>query len=175
MREIKFRAWDGTRMYYFNNHEWCLNYNDISGWNVIKNLPVVELKNRKWDAGQSSDKPVFELMQFTGLKDKNGVDIYEGDIIQYKEYHVNKKWWSTTSEIPEIEKACQKQRDDFWINKRKVEFRDGCFVLGYGLTFQDINRGYKHEFGKSHNCDTEEKMWDFEILGNIHETPELLK
>jgi uncharacterized phage protein (TIGR01671 family) len=60
MREIKFRQWDSGRK---------VMYNDIGavdqGWNGCTIL--------KFD-----ENP---LMQFTGLKDKNGKDIYEGDII----------------------------------------------------------------------------------------------
>ena len=57
MREIKFRAWDGNQM---------LDPEDIS------QAP----EYRKW-----LGKFDYELMQYTGLKDKNGKEIYEGDII----------------------------------------------------------------------------------------------
>lgn len=63
MREIKFRAWDGEIM------QPLFAINSLSG-KVIFN-------------GEVKDWP---LMQFTGLKDKNGVDIYEDDVIYLAGY-----------------------------------------------------------------------------------------
>jgi hypothetical protein len=59
-REIKFRAWDGKQM----------DYNDIF-IRASGNPPIYEGRER----------PDLTLMQFTGLKDKNGNEIYEGDIV----------------------------------------------------------------------------------------------
>lgn len=64
-REIKFRAWDGKRMttsgIMYNNSTGCIE------------RPKVQS---------------FYIMQFTGLHDKNGKEIYEGDILECDLYRV---------------------------------------------------------------------------------------
>ena len=66
MREIKFRAWDGERLRKVNTIGW------VDGGVDFVTTPRY--------SGPAED---FRLMQYTGLKDKNGVDIYEGDVIDY--------------------------------------------------------------------------------------------
>ena len=73
MREIKFRAWEPIHQRMFECEVVAYNkgYEDLASF----------------EDGISQDI----IMQFTSIQDKNGVDIYEGDILGYKDKRKHSK------------------------------------------------------------------------------------
>jgi hypothetical protein len=117
MRQIKFRAWDGKRMTTSG-----IMFNSTTGCLVVP------------------DGSQMKLMQFTGLHDKNGVEIYEGDVVAgYK---------------------C----------KFPVIWENGAFMWGGEFLGHDIDADDQGGVFIS----PIEGIGCLEIIGNIHQTPELL-
>ena len=143
-REIKFRGKT------INGNEWI--YGPTISQGTIKrkaNKWFMEVAENKWKGLQPNT-----LGQYTGLKDKNGKEIYEGDILRGNEYPFN----------------CDGVDNYF----AEIVWADN--VCGfYRLTHKKPNstvRGISH--GNWEQLD-EDDIKSFEVIGNIHDNPELLK
>ena len=144
MREIKFRAWDNSQAIMHKEVEFIRSGTEQNDWIIFKSDRNL-LENNEVLTNPYCQQQI-NIMQYTGLKDKNCKEIYEGDVvIQY--------------EIP---------NKPFDV-KREVFFSDGMFCVGkIGETetplYLETNTSYR---GKNVNL--------IEVIGNKFENPELLE
>lgn len=142
MRDIKFRIWryqdssKQNKMYYADKMMMGVN----SGAHLV--FPT-DGNYKYFDDGIFDAKDQI-VMQYTGLKDKNDKEIYEGDILRM------------------VLKDCN---DTDFNQDSVVVFSKGCFV-GKIIRCKVFKKDSETYFSSySH---------EYEIIGNIHEKPELL-
>lgn len=123
MREILFR---GKRS---DSGEWI--YGDL-----LQPTDVVDCTEISQNIGVGTRYEVIPetVGQYTGLTDKNGVKIFEGDIV------IGKKGYAGSPYYP------------IWEQRFAVKYEYGCY--------REL-------------CDT--SYYEFEVIGNIHDNPELLE
>lgn len=127
MRELKFRAWDTEAKCYVKDPILTDNFGQV--------YEVCEEASNKRGTCLITHKPNVILEQYTGLKDKNGKEIYEGDIV------VN-----TYYDDGEMYKV-------LWVDDS----------VAFGMESLDDMELYKLP------------LESLEVIGNIHDNPELLE
>lgn len=135
MKIIKFRVWDKIRE--------KMNYEpetSCSGW---EEFPINEI-------AKDEDKV---LMQFTGLLDKNGKEIYEKDILQFSD---KSEWYRSELISMTIQGKTKEEKQEF-LNSQSFERREIKIPEDYEWLLSS------------------EIQQEWEIIGNIYENPELLK
>jgi len=143
VREIKFRAWDKVKEEFI--------YSDkVAGgmWRFFKLLEDRGIRH-------------FETDEYIGLKDKNGKEIYEGDILLIPDEY--------TEPILDDGSGPREEANHL----APIVFKDGQF----GVDIQESADVFKKGFTSFQTLEWEDGLvseQQLEVIGNIYENPELL-
>src|SRR5699024_804365 len=134
MREVKFRAWEKT------SESMVYDVQNVSGKRIIGESACESFQ-------EVLDSWEYETMQYTGLKDKNGREVYDGDIVNA---------WSRGYK-GRFEVKWRQEGSPCWI----------LYPAWKNNEFWKIH-GTLHEDGQFYDK-------GIEVIGNFYENPELLE
>lgn len=149
-RKIKFRVWDKYKkqMYPISSIDYDIFSQEIRIIAVGHKNGMCTSYNKNHNS-EKCDITALELMQYTGLHDKNGKELYEGDIVK----------------ITEKEKISKHK-----VISMKPIIADIEWSEEY-LTYTLITTSVKDAFESLTDYLDE---YDIEVIGNIYDNPELL-
>ena len=140
MREIKFRVWNKQ------SREWA-DFHSYRG----ELFPDREVYPQIWSLTNPDANDFFEVCQFTCLKDMNGKEIYEGDIVRAYTYF---------------------DEDEKELNESTVH----KIIWGDDYPAFDMEPAPLEEYNSLQNfASIQPEGEKIEVIGNIYENPELLK
>lgn len=132
----KFRAWDKKR-------------GMMKVFGLLQNCSIAQLYNDDYSSYMAFVDEI-KLMQSTGLKDKNGIEIFEGDILKIVEVS---------------EQGIEEYLTD-------VKWEDCSFVVK-SSKFRDYYDTFLAAWSGDHNMTY--PLFEIEVIGNIYENPDLLE
>jgi len=137
MRTIKFRVWCNTTKHFTD-----IPFYSCSGGQLLWHHTGNQITISNIDDGD------YVIQQYTGLKDKNGKEIYEGDIVNFTKRGMNHG--------PEVENI---KNAEVWYSSE-----DCAFVFG---KYKSADYTWWYSMV--------DVLYDFEVVGNIFENKDLLK
>ena len=153
---IKFRAWNRYRKI-MADYVSAIQNGDTQGTPSSVNV-IVDGKNETWDIKNDD----VELLQFTGLTDVNGQDVYEDDIIQYSHQFYEDLFTGAIG------------RETGYIGT--VVKNNGAFgILINRMSYTDAHCNYYHVKDFVPFCEFDDPESDMVLKGNVHENPELME
>lgn len=148
---IKFRAWNGYRKI-MADYVSAIQNGDTQGTPSSVNV-IVNRKNETWDIKNDD----VELLQFTGMKDMNGKDIYEGDILRLSRNEPKTYIYDDKDNLKSKIIMPKTVTETAPVTNDAGTF--GVSVKGVFLTLREVDKGQQN----------------IEVIGNVHENPELLE
>jgi uncharacterized phage protein (TIGR01671 family) len=135
-REIEFRGFDGTKWY----------YGDLK-YNIKVDVAMIHIYEKDGSFYRQYNVDPDTVGQFTGLRDKNGKKIYEGDVVRHPY-------------VDPIFRDLVESKDGEGVTS-EIVFHDGAFVVKYN----------ENDFIY---LDAFTRRVAVEVIGNIYDNPELL-